>query len=205
MAVAVSITIRPRRYEKNYFDIVAVWLKSLNTEYIIAEEKGNHLQIGTITDKRTNNIRRTIQRIMPFTPEDEAEKRYWLKISTHDDWKYLVGYCSKEGDRIEYNLDENIEVYNTYYNNKKDIINNNEWICTSLNALPWKAYEYFQEKYPDRCIRLYNMRSICIDMFRNGLIPFSLTRKIRKDDEIIWDALVNPKWDINEIYKNSYE
>jgi len=191
----LSVTIRPRILPETWFDKVSNWLEQQENEYIISLELENHLQIGLKSTMRSNNVRRSLTTLLEFEGEDDDEKARWLKISSHDDWVYLVGYCLKESPEIcKYNLIDKPERYIAYYNIKKENIAkknklpSSDWKCTSINALPMFALNYCREQHLQP--QMHKFRSIIIKLFSIGLIPFSLARKIKKDDEDFWDAMV---------------
>jgi len=199
----LSVTIRPRKLPETWFDKVYSWLEQQKCEYIVSLELENHLQIGLKSTMRSNNVRRSLSTLLDFCGEDDDEKSKWLKISSHDDWVYLVGYCLKENPKMcKYNLIDDPARYTAYYDIKKAKINEKKkipasgWECSSINALPLFALNYCREQHLQP--QMHKFRSIIIKLFSIGLIPFSLARKIKKDDEDFWEAMVQ-KLTINEI------
>lgn len=191
----MSITISPRG------DVPQEWKPNLKKffekkgwKYYIGSEKGkndnDHLQIALDTPFRSDNIRRSLLNLLKPDFQDDDERRCWLKISKTDDRAYTFGYCMKENGESETNLNqEEKDDFNEYYNKKQGSKTPVGWECKGINQLLPYCLEFARKnKLINRQIKL---RSIIVILVNDGLIPFSLGRKIRKDDEVFWDDLVN--------------
>lgn len=194
-----SITISPRG------DIPEDWMDKLRKKfdsdknignYIISEEFGanenQHFQIAVDTNRRTDNIRRMLISLLDPVFSDDDEKRQWLDVKKSNDMKYTFGYCMKENGNKRSNLDQ--DTRDNYYNHYKKIKESRKplnWECKSINQL----LTYCKEFAIKHDLMVHNngikLRSIIVILVNEGYIPFSLGRKIRKDDEIFWDDIVN--------------
>ncbi len=100
----ISITIRPTQEEfdtlKIPMDIFIEWLEP--EKYIVSLEKGkgkryNHYQIGLLTHKHIDNIRRVINKLFkPYLSERTIKLNIWRKVKVHNNTYSLIGYCAKE-------------------------------------------------------------------------------------------------------------
>lgn len=201
MPDAYSVTIRPRKVT---FDKYATeWITSLKSyfakkmiSYVIGREKGqdnvhNHLQIAMLVTMRSDSIRRSLIRVLDYTPIDDMEAKVWLKISKHDDPNYLIGYCVKECSFTTNMTAEAISIATSHYEERSSKIKKSKqlpkWLCTGINSLMPTVYQYaiqsgLKNKYPF---------TIMVDfMTAKGLIPFSLSRKIKRSDNKVYDAFV---------------
>lgn len=205
-----SVTIRPRAD-----NFKAEWAQCLEiafakAKYVIAQETGdpdgkgdpNHLQCVFVMNTRTDNLRRKVKAALGWEPDCEMEKRCWLKISKHDDPLYAIGYCQKEG-RFKSNLTaECLDKGASVYAEKPRASNN--WKCKGINGLLDFAKVWWQEEQTEETYVSWKtwdssttvsksypkLKTVCVMMHSRGLIPFSLARKIRKDDEIFWKAMM---------------
>lgn len=186
----LSITIRPRELNREWNNLIIEYFKMKKLRYIIGLENDNHYQIAVETDTRSNNMRRTLNSLLKFTPEDDDEAKYWLKIKAHDNPTYLIGYCAKD-DLFETNLDD-IDYYKKSYEEQNKVINNykQNWVCSGINRLFDTAYKWITDNgISTTC----GIRQICIRMHSMGLLPLSLIRKLRKNDEFIWQDYTHIK------------
>lgn len=196
----LSITIRPRHLNDGWMEKLQAYFQKHGGAYIISLEMKNHLQCAWFSTRRTNNLRKSFYTLFNFVPEDDDEKRHWLQIHNHDDWNYLVGYCSKEifesEDTIRYfsNMPEVLlKQQYEYFKSKKTETKTNkrDWICTGINQLPYKALEFARTLPSITNIKDIQFRTIINLMFKEHVIPFSLARKIRKSDEILWNSFIS--------------
>lgn len=97
-----SITIRPRQ-DLPKFDIYRKYFDKQFTKYHVGLEGdgGNHYQcIGVTKDLAyPHNIKQSLVRLSGFTDPDERKRAVCVKL--HADEVYLLGYTSKEGQKIE--------------------------------------------------------------------------------------------------------
>lgn len=189
----LSITVRPREenFDKAWEGILIKYFKKKDYQYIVGFEKNNHLQIALKTSARSNNMRRTITGLLEFTPEDEAEKSCWLKIVSHANPKYLMGYCTKElvyaTNFTQEEVDESIKYYVETRDKIKVTRKMTEWICTSINSLMLHVYEYQVANGLDH----FCFTSIVALMCASNKLPFSLARKVKPTDNAIYEMYVN--------------
>ncbi len=205
-----SVTIRPRadHFKKEWQQCLVIAFSKAS--YVIALETGdpdgagepNHLQCVFIMNTRTDNLRRKVKTALGWEPEDDMEKRCWLKISKHDDPLYAIGYCQKEG-RYKSNLppeclSQGVDVY------EEKPRPSASWKCKGINGLLDFAKVWWEQEQAESTYvswrdyssggvvsRSYpKLKTVCVMMHSKGLIPFSLARKIRKDDEIFWKAMM---------------
>lgn len=187
----LSITIRPRKSNfdpqwqellHNYFN------KHLIPHVVGLEGDKDHLQVCVTTTVRSNNFRRTIKNLLQFVPEDEQESRTWLKINTHDDARYLIGYCMKENKFVTNIENDTLQDAQEYYNNRveklKQSTGSHKWVVSGMNNLLPHVFEFALTND----VLTYSLRSIVVTMFSQDLIPFSLARKITKKEEDLWQA-----------------
>lgn len=106
-----SITIRP------FGGVNARWpdiLATLSTrfekdEFLFSVEKdgtaGSHVQgyLRVSKEVRQDNLRALIKRLYPPSPQDNP--RSYLEVRTHNNPKILIGYCLKESQVYETNID----------------------------------------------------------------------------------------------------
>lgn len=201
-----SVTIRPRanNFKIRWIDDIRDYLdtKKPNVKYVIGGESGsdseiNHIQLALVIKSRSDNIRRMIKTVIKFEPEDDFEARQWCKISKSDDPNYTKGYCVKEQKLVEsnYTIDE-VEAFHAYYKEKKTAEKHNGgWECKGINELPYFLMEYC-EKLNKGLIKTMvfseqmSMRALAYHAFGQGLLPFSLVRKLKRSDEIIFRQLI---------------
>lgn len=208
-----SITIRPR---PNNFKVA--WLETIRDyldakkpgkcNYVIAGESGdgdneiNHIQMALAIKSRSDNIRRMIKSVIQFEPEDDMERQCWCKISKSDDPFFTNGYCLKEKKMIMTNYEaDNLDKFDQYYKKKvSEDKHNGGWECKSINELPYYLQSYAEEnikgfgEFSDKRINgiEISMRALAYKAFGEGKLPFSLVRKLKKSDEIIFEQLVCP-------------
>lgn len=197
----VSITFSPRNLLQEDIDAFQKWMMNMDESQnskIMTIEEGNklHIQCGILSYQRTDNIRRTLKNVLNWTSLDEDEQKYSLKINSHNDWKYLVGYCQKQNSPLFTNIDtELLRTYKDYYieeKNKKTTnnkSNSKNWICTSINNLIQSSHAYCIDKGINP--QYTGLRALITHMCSKDLIPFSMARKIKKSDEIFWREYVN--------------
>lgn len=145
-----SLTIRPR--QENYDLYHKEWITKLKTKfdrkmtkYVIGKESGddnesaNHLQISLMTPQRHDALKRTLLTLLNFTPSDDDEARSWFVLKTHNDEKWCIAYCCKEGNYETNIVEDYIAECKVHYENKKKKISalkkTPEWQCTSINRL----------------------------------------------------------------------
>lgn len=213
----LSVTIRPRseNFKLQWVQVLSEHFKKKKMKYVIAIEKNNHLQCAFETHQRSNNMRRTITGLLKYTPEDDAESKVWLKIVSHDNPKYLLGYCNKElvKDKIETNysseyIDECIQYYTSQKKEISEVKKYKEWICTGINSLPYFAYEFAVKNGLDTT----DFHALVNLMFAKNMIPFSLSRKIKKKDNLAFDMFVKTREqpdisdaDLMNVFSTNYE
>ena len=199
-----SVTIRPRveHFKIEWIGQIRDYLHTNkpDVKYIIAGEQGNgddinHIQMALKIKSRSDNIRRMIKSVIKFEPEDEMEKQCWCKISKSDDPFFTNGYCMKEKKMVESNYAcDDLDLFNKHYNERKTAEKHNGgWECKGINELPYylqKLYEKLNESSAER--EFPSMRALAYKAFGEGKLPFSLVRKIKKSDEIIFYQLINP-------------
>ena len=199
-----SVTIRPRveHFKIEWIGQLRDYLstKKPDAKYIIAGEQGNgddinHIQMALRIKSRSDNIRRMIKAVIKFEPADEMESQCWCKISKSDDPYFTNGYCLKEKNMVETNYACNdLDDFNKHYSERKAADKHNGgWECKGINELPYYLKEMYEKlngssdelEYP-------SMRALAYMAFGQGKLPFSLVRKIKKSDEIIFYQLINP-------------
>ena len=198
-----SITIRPRveHFKIEWIGQIRDYLHTNkpDAKYIIAGEQGsgddiNHIQMALRIKSRSDNIRRMIKAVIKFEPADEMEQQCWCKISKSDDPYFTNGYCMKEKKMVESNYAcDDLDLFNKHYNERKAADKHNGgWECKGINELP-----YYLKTYMETDIKLnemeVSMRALAYKAFGEGKLPFSLVRKIKKSDEIIFRQLINPR------------
>ncbi len=198
-----SITIRPRveHFKIEWIGQIRDYLgtNKPDVKYIIAGEQGsgddiNHIQMALRIKSRSDNIRRMIKAVIKFEPADEMEQQCWCKISKSDDPYFTNGYCLKEKNMVETNYAcDDLDLFNKHYRERKTADKcNGGWECKGINELP-----YYLKKYMETGIKLcemeVSMRALAYKAFGEGKLPFSLVRKIKKSDEIIFRQLINPR------------
>ena len=200
-----SITIRPRvnNFKIEWIGQIRAYLDTNkpDVKYIIAGEAGNgddinHIQMALKIKSRSDNIRRMIKSVIKFEPEDDMENTCWCKISKSDDPYFTNGYCMKEKKMIETNYEvDNLEIFDKHYNIRKNADKpNGGWECKGINELPYYLKELY-EKLNGSSVELPypSMRALAYMAFGQGKLPFSLVRKIKKSDEIIFRQMINEK------------
>lgn len=195
----LSITISPRGdVPSEWGETINKYFTSKNWKFYIGKEKGNnnndHLQIAVETPFRSDNIRRSFMKLLKPDFEDDHEKRCWLKISKTDDKAYTFGYCMKETWKEKENywtsLSEEEETdFHDYYTKKQGDKKPVGWECKGINQLLDYCLEFARKN--DLVKRNIKLRSIVVILVNDGLIPFSLGRKIKKDDELFWTDMIN--------------
>lgn len=191
----LSITISPRGdVPLDWGETINKYFTSKNWKFYIGKEKGknnnDHLQIAVETPFRSDNIRRSFIKLLKPDFEDDHEKRCWLKISKTDDKAYTFGYCMKEKDDFYTSLtNEEIKDYKDYYTKKQGSKKPVGWECKGINQLLDYCLEFARKN--DLIERNIKLRSIVVILVNDGLIPFSLGRKIKKDDELFWNDIIN--------------
>lgn len=221
MSDTFSVTISPRGdVPENWQLKLSELFQRMEWDYLIGKEYGQnnneHLQIAVSCTLRSDNIRRKIKSELKPIFNDDDERRCWMKINKSDDPMYTFGYCMKEwkpvlnGDifiedlcdcsevpltKLDTNMRLNKirECWKHYEHYKKQRGQGNDviggWKCKGINGLLPFCLEYAKEF--DLINRNIKLRSICVILVNNNLIPFSLGRKIRKDDEVFWKDIVN--------------
>lgn len=201
-----SITIRPRveHFKIEWIGQIRDYLHTNkpDVKYIIAGEQGNgddinHIQMALKIKSRSDNIRRMIKSVIKFEPEDEMEKKCWCKISKSDDPDFTNGYCLKEKKMVESNYAcDDLDSFERHYNERKSADKHNGgWECKGINELPYYLMEYC-EKLNENLIKTMvfseqlSMRALAYHAFGQGKLPFSLVRKLKKSDEIIFRQLI---------------
>ncbi len=124
----ISITIRPTYEEfitlKNPMDTFIEWLEP--EKYICALEKGkgknyNHYQIGLMTHKHINSVRRKVNSIFtPFLSERTIKLNIWRKVKIHNNNYSLIGYCAKECKIYKTSIDQEIIKYESIRYNSRN-------------------------------------------------------------------------------------
>lgn len=191
----LSITVRPREsnFRKEWREKLAGYFDKYKMPYVIGIEKSNHLQCAVETSKRSNNMRTAIIRVLGYVPEDDTEKLVWLKIVSHNNPQYLIGYCMKETEYITNIEQPKLMEYEKYYISHKNKIQESKkyssWLCTGINSLIPVAYEYAKEEG----IENRDFKSIVNVMAAQSLIPFSLSRKIKSQDNPVYALYVRIK------------
>jgi len=208
-----SITIRPRadNFKKEWVGVLEKAFRK--HKYIIGRETGskeitecNHLQICVIGDFRADNLRRKIRGATKFKPEDEHEAECWMKISKSDDPYFTIGYCCKEGN-FETNMPVLADSGLKYWQDRKDQGKGAgaNWKCKGINSLlPFAKHWWTQECAGPNYVkwrtwdqsavenRTYpKLRTVVVRLHTLGLIPFSLARKVRREDEIFWEDMMD--------------
>lgn len=197
----LSITVRPQKenFKKEWEIPLVKILSKKGRKYIIGLEKGNHFQIAYATEERSNNVRTKIKKALKYEPEDENEKKYWLKIKSHNNPKYLIGYCLKEGnpDHIttNYTKEEMAAAVAYYEKQKAKTVDKakGDWVCTGINTLCPHVYEYCITQ--GMCPGNFALKEICALMFGDGLLPLSLCVKIRPTWNMFWKQYVQVQTD----------
>ncbi|AXH78537.1 MAG: hypothetical protein [Circular genetic element sp.] len=205
------IIVRPRieNFDKNWFEM----LKDNFSDFLrytitIALERGhdktdctgqpigcyNHIDMTVTCTSRQDNIRAKVIKCLNYVPEDDEEAARWLKVVAHDCEKYCHGYTLKEhetpfweeGDPWYSNhpkIDECGKVYNEGKPKHKSKTN-------SLNKLLGVALEYYDNHREEFNEASPTLRAICVKLVVEDRIPFSLGRKIRRQDNIFFKHMV---------------
>lgn len=189
----LSITIRPREenFQKSWMNTLETKFNKKKKKYVICLEKGNHLQIAYATEERSNNARSMITKLLKFVPGDDAERQTWLKIKSHNNPKYLLGYCTKENipANVLTNYEPEVLAEAVAYYEVQKVRGVNlakgDWICTSINTLIPYAYAYGIEN--NLITKDVQLKAICIMMFGDGLVPLSLCEKMRPTTNDYWN------------------
>ncbi len=199
-----SITIRPRlsNFKIEWIDKIRDYLdtKKTNAKYIIAGESGsgddiNHIQMTLRIKSRSDNIRRMIKSVIKFEPEDEMEQKCWIKISKSDDPYFSNGYCLKEEKLVESNFTvEELEEFDKKYKEKvNEQKHNGGWECKGINELPYYLKDYYEAICKESGeLEFVSMRALAYKAFGEGRLPFSLVRKLKKSDELIFSQMIRP-------------
>lgn len=191
----VSITFSPRELNSAQIQNFQNWIISMegtpskNSKIMSIETQGKkHIQSGLITKIRTDNIRRKLKSILDWDNLDDDEKKVSLAIKSHKDWNYLIGYCCKQNDPLYTNIDEDILIQcKDYYDTIKVGLKSNtnkDWICSGLNTLLPTCYNWCLDNGLNPSTTSF--RVICTRLVSLGKIPFSLGRKIKREDENYW-------------------
>lgn len=190
----ISITIRPRLH--NFQKYENVWKSTLisifekkNVGYIIGTEGGHsHFEICVITKQRSDNLKRLIRAELKYEPEDTAEHETWFNCVSHNNQKLRMGYCCKEDDYVHNFEDEIIKDAIEYWlaseKRKKEHKETGDWICTGINHLHKEVYKFAETE--DMLCDKYSFKFLVTLLAANDMVPFSLSRKIKKDDESFW-------------------
>lgn len=189
----ISITVRPRacNFKIEWREMFVAYFEKKKKRYVVAVEKGNHLQIAYECGSRANNVTPAIKKLLNFAPEDDDERRAWLKVKKNRNPRYHIGYCCKEGNwgNISTNytddvLNDCIEFYSIEKNKAKHLYKR-DWACSSMNTLVPHAYEFCiaQGKDPKN----WSIQAVSRVMFGEGLIPLSLGMKLRNDAQSYWE------------------
>lgn len=199
---AISITFSPRELKSHQIENFKKWLTGMggdpseNSKIMGLEKQGQlHIQAGILTNTRSDNLRRNLKKILDFDSLDDDERKFSLKLKTHNNWKYLVGYCNKEGKLQYHNFDEEtladyIEYYETTVDSQTKVKEEQNWICSGLNSLLASTWNYCIEENINPKLSL---RYLVVEMVAHNRIPFSLGRKIKRSDEIFWKAYTEVK------------
>lgn len=203
-----SITIRPRlsNFKIEWLETLRDYLdtKRPDCDYILGGESGNeedahaeinHIQMSLKTNMRNDNIKRMIKTVLKFEPEDRDEKACWLKCNKSDDASYTNGYCVKEKKLIysNFSVEERDNFYEYYLECVKRKKSSVGWECKGINELPYylkKYYEAICEESGE--LEFVSMRALAYKAFGEGRLPFSLVRKLKMSDEIIFAQLMRP-------------
>lgn len=209
----LSITVRPRQenFKLEWKESLIKYFSKKEQKYIVAVEKGNHFQCCWATTKRADNCTVAIKKLLQFLPEDDDEKRQWLKVRKHNNPKYLIGYCVKEGnaDNIWTNysdeeVQEGINVYERIRNAGKKQERHN-WKCTSVNSVIPHAYRYCLEWGKDP--KTVSLHHVCVVMAGEDLLPVTLVTKIKYVVEDVWEqyCLIESGADFDERWETARE
>jgi len=196
-----SVTIRPRidsyrKHSSRWIDLLKTYFAKKLISYVIGKECGkdnveNHLQIAILVTMRSDSIRRSITRLLDYTPEDDMESKVWLKVRKHNDPNYLIGYCTKECSYTTNMKTSALKTAQDHYCARLSKIEKSKqlpkWLCTGVNSLLPVVYQYtitsgFKGKYPFKVMADF--------LAAKGLIPFSLSRKIKITDNKVFEAYV---------------
>lgn len=103
-------------------------LKEISTTAVISLEGANspvpnHFQCYIETTTRKDSIKRSLLRVLKghFEPENDNEKKHWIKIKNCSDTQYLIGYCLKEKRGFTFTkntTDTYLQECTAYYNSK---------------------------------------------------------------------------------------
>lgn len=117
-----SITVRPTNgIQSRHPDCVDKFVQYCSSQtYVCSIEKAgsasSHIQacIKFNESKRQDNILRAMRSIFP--PLSDAETRNMICVKSHDDWKYVVGYCTKEVQPSSTSLsNDDLKICQDYY------------------------------------------------------------------------------------------
>lgn len=160
MSQAYSVTIQlPTEFaEEKTTEITKKFievLKKRKLTYIQAYETENHKyhsHIGYLASpqKSTSNETKLFAECFDFKKKDYPNA---ISHKKHKDWKYLIGYVSKEAETIQSTLDKAfIKECKRYFNNKKDGKKKDKKDYYTVNQI----YELFkQEIAKNSKLRLY--------------------------------------------------
>ncbi len=214
-----SITIRPRKFNIQWAETLENWFKKKEVKYVIGKEKAdsntvNHLQVAVEMNSRVDNIKRSITSLLQFKPEDDMEKKYWIKCSKTDDKDMTFGYCLKEGNVISNLEGEDKKKYLAYYLKRKQQKEIGKWTCKGINGLFDECRNYvintgitkWKWKRPLEggfTIKSYPMvKTIITRLHTDGRIPTSLALKYKPFMEQLWKDIWKQD-DLNDLV--SYE
>lgn len=201
------------RINEDFALCIQSWIIDKDLIGCVVEESGNrdyksHVDFVIFYPGRSDNIRRSLfswfKKKMNWEPEDDFEKSKCLKVTKQNNPAYRFGYCVKELEdkkdcwinRITF---EEIEDHYSYYIESKGRSTTGKWECTSINQLPQYCFEYYKKISSGEFSNIVDgrfikpsLRAIVIRLHTEGLVPFSLARKIKKSDELFFlDMLHN--------------
>lgn len=197
-----------------FADSPCIWGREKGTE-----ETFNHIQGMIETTKRADNLKRAIQTVLQFEPADQAEKRSWWKCECAKsplDILYVTGYCQKEKDFYSNLVDKTLQDGAKHYESERNKGRKQKWECTSINDLLPFAKKWWIDNYCDgdesgrtvehgytvedgneelpvvqQVYRSYpTFKWMVVRMVNANAIPFSLGRKIGRNEEVFWEDLM---------------
>lgn len=209
-----SPTDKGERINKDFALCIQDWIIDKDLIGIVTEECGtksykSHVDFVIFYQGRGDNIKRSLfawfKKKMDWVPDEQFERQRCLVIRKQNNPAHRFGYCVKEiQDDIEsvwlnrITLEEVKDHYN-YYIESKGRSATGKWECTSINQLPQYCFEYYKkisegenQNIVDGRFIKPSFRAIVVRLHTEGLIPFSLARKIKKSDELFFmDMLHN--------------
>lgn len=124
MSYVYSVTYRPAELKLSIDEFLQKINHKTIEKYFIGSETAddesdtiNHYQCYVVSTQVCTNLRKRLKHSL------EIENTCALKVETHNDPSYLLGYCQKEHRGFLTNIEEEeLKKAEVYYNSKKEVI-----------------------------------------------------------------------------------